>query len=580
MVGASEQIEEEEEDNLIDLPEFEAEEEPEEFFKRSVDKAASGKFIALVKPSPKFSIDKDADWKIDPSPAWITGDGINSEMVTPSDQGNEYDFLKVSRRGPKSRKRAVMRSGTKLSIDSKICKIWATHFLEKGWFNQSEIETLINLCEGNGDMEELRMNLQRTLEAAGLELVDEVIEENFPLWDARTDVLLDDLVEAIEATFTRAIQLPGTQSFNMSKSNEVRLFEPMVQAKQELQLSILTCKPAVEIVLGVIELIRRNHVASKSNETTSYCRANNEETANFFKAADTLKFWQINGRIMDGKRRRKAFKALETLDLSIAFFREVAKTLRENEINREDAGRLDEMISLLEVATERIILEHLPYVRRFASRNVEPGEDPEDVFQVAFMGLQRSIRLFNPDFGNRFVVYCAQWMNASLMQWRASEGEIIHIPAYLHKTLDKLDRAMEGLEPGFDRIVSNDELADELEWKSEDVKWLRRIPRQSEHPGSIEEWEKVFLEPEFVDTFDQAEKKRVIDNILGELPKRQADVIRMRFGIGYDNEMTLQEIGEIYEVTRERIRQIEARGLAQLLRHPRRKRHLQTLLGI
>lgn len=579
VVVASEQIEEE--DNLVDLLDFEAEEEPEEFSNKSTGKAVSDNFVAPVRTTPISSINKDADWEIDPSPVWITGDGINSEMTVSSDQDSEYNFLKIRGYGARSRKRAVMRSGTKISIDPEICQTWAIHFCKKGKFNQREIETLINLCDGNSDMEELRINLQQTLEAAGLELIDENIEENFPLWDTRSDILLDDLAEAIEATFTRATRLPGTQSFDMDKSREMQLFEPIVRAKRELQMNILACKPAVETILGVIdiiELIHHNSVASKSIGTMPCDRTNNEENENFFKVADTLKFWQTNGRTMDGKRRREAFEALETLNLSLTFFKEIVKTLREDATNLDDATRMDKIISTLETATERIILEHLPHVRRFASRNVEDGEDPEDVFQVAFMGLQRSIRSFDPNLERRFSMYCTYWMSAFLKRWRANENATIRIPVHLHESVAELDRAMEDLDLGFDRVISNKELADKLEWKSEKVKLLRRIPRQSRHPDSMEEWEEVFPESEIDNSFDLAETKWIVANILEELPEREADIIRKRFGIGHDDEMSLREIGQRCGVTRERIRQIEARGFARL-RNPRRKRYLQTLLG-
>ena len=81
-----------------------------------------------------------------------------------------------------------------------------------------------------------------------------------------------------------------------------------------------------------------------------------------------------------------------------------------------------------------------------------------------------------------------------------------------------------------------------------------------------------------MDVFDQAETERIVTDALADLPERQADVIRMRFGIGRDSDMTLEEIGQIYGVTRERIRQIEAKGLDRLS-HPGRKRRLQELLG-
>ena len=108
---------------------------------------------------------------------------------------------------------------------------------------------------------------------------------------------------------------------------------------------------------------------------------------------------------MDGRRRREALEALEALDLSLMFHKALVESLAEHELYLDASLRLDGLISVFEIAVDRLILEHLPYARRFAARNVEDGEDLEDVFQVAFTGLQRSSRRFNPERGHRFVVY-------------------------------------------------------------------------------------------------------------------------------------------------------------------------------
>ncbi len=127
--------------------------------------------------------------------------------------------------------------------------------------------------------------------------------------------------------------------------------------------------------------------------------------------------------------------------------------------------------------------------------------------------------------------------------------------------------------------VSDLELAEELEWTIDEVRQFRSIPREAEYPESLDDWDDLLPEPSAVDVFDQAENEKIVTDALADLPERQADVIRMRFGIGRDSDMTLEEVGQIYGVTRERIRQIEAKGLDRLS-HPGRKRRLQELLGM
>ncbi len=568
-------------DKLDDLLSFEAEEDPVDFFDRSAIETASGTFVPLVKPSLTLSTDSDADWEFDFLPAQIAGEGLSSEAMVVPDRAGEHDYLKVQNRGPRSVRRTVVQSGTRLSIDPEICEAWAADIIEKGWFGRDDMETLIVLCEGNGDPGELAFNLQRTVEAAGLEFVEQSIEDGVVLWDARSDVSPNELAEAIAATFTRATRLPGTRRFNMDKSLEAQLLEPMLRAKTEIQLIILACEPAVEVILDTIDQLRHGFLSPGSFTLASIVpgRPDHADTVAFFDAADALKLWHAEGRIMDGKRRREALEALEALDLSLTFHRDIVKTLKQFESSLEDATKLDGMISIFEAATERLILEHLPYARRFAARNVEDGEDPEDVFQVAFTGLQRSTRRFDPERRIRLVVYCTLWMKQALTQWRADEGAAIRVPVHRQEQLTKLERAIEILDVRTDHIVTDDELAVELNWTSEEVRQFRRIPRQEVYPESADGWDELLFEPESKSSFDQAETEQIVADALAELPERQADVIRMRFGIGRDDEMTLEEIGQRFGVTRERIRQIEAKALDHLS-HPGRKRRLQALLGM
>ena len=568
-------------DDLDDLLIFEAEEEPKDFFGQSAGETASGTFVALVRPTPLVSDDEDGDWQLNLSMAQIAGEGFCTGTTITSDQGAEHDFLKVRNRGRQSAKRAVVQTGTRLSIDPEICMTWAEETLAKGWFSVDDIETLVALCEGNGDAEELRTNLQRNLEAAGLDLVDQAFEHDVGLWEARSDISPDELAEAIVATFTRSTRLPGTQRFVMDKSNELRLLEPMVRAKKELQLSILACEAAVETILDVLDRTRdgSRDPGSVSLRSIIPSRPGHAETAEFFAAADALKFWHANGRVMDGKQRREALAALEALDLSLAFQKEIVSSLERLQANHQEATRLDALISIFEAATEHLIREHLSYARRFAARNVEEGEDPEDVFQMAFMGMQRSTRRFDPDRGIRFVVYCTFWMKQTLTRWRADEGAAIRVPVHRNENLAKLDRAIDRLDVRTDGGVSDNDLAVELGWSIEEVRQYRMIPREAEYPESTEAWDALLPEPEDKNVLEQAEAERIVADVLSELQERQADVIRMRFGIGREAEMTLEEIGQLYGVTRERIRQIEAKGLNHLS-HPGRKRRLQALLGM
>lgn len=567
-------------DDLDELLSFEAEEGAEEFFDQSGNDIASGVFVPLVSSSPVVSDDEDGDWELDLSAAPIAGEGIGSSAVVTADHGAEDDFLKVRNRGRQSVKRAVVQTGTRMSIDPELCISWAEEILTKGQCSLDDIDRLVAHCEGNGDLEELRINLRRNLEAAGFD-VTQATGHYADLWDAISDTSADDLADAIEAALSRRTRLPGTQRFVMDKSDELQLLEPMMRAKQELQLGILASETAVETILDVMDHIRdgSRDPGSVSLRTIIPSRPGHAETSEVMAAVDALRSWHTTGRVMDGKRRREALAALEALELSLSFHKELVRRLEQFPACQAEASQLEAEILISETATEHLIREHLPYVRRFASRNVEEGEDPEDVFQVAFMGLQRSTRRFDPERGYRFLIYATYWMRQAIMRWRSDEGATIRIPVHRNEKITKLDRALDRLDVRIGGAVSDLELAEELEWTIDEVRQFRDIPREAEYPESLDDWDDLLPEPSEVDVFDQAETERIVTEALADLPERQADVIRMRFGIGRETDMTLEEIGQIYGVTRERIRQIEAKGLDRLS-HPGRKRRLQELLGM
>jgi RNA polymerase primary sigma factor len=427
----------------------------------------------------------------------------------------------------------------------------------------------------------MRINLIRILETAGLDFADRGAAEDVGLWDVTSEVPSEELAEAIEAALTRATPLPGTQRFTMDKSDERQLLDPMVRARQELQLGILACEAAVGTILYVMDRIRDGvrDAGSVSLRSVIPSRLDHAETAAVFSAAEDLKSWQANGRVLDGKQRRGALAALEALDLSLAFHKELVRSLEQDPASVEHARRLSSQISRFEAATERLVREHLPFVRRFASRNVEDGEDPEDVFQVAFMGTQNATRRFDPALGYRFRIYATYWMRQAVTRWRADEGSAVRIPVHRHETLAKLAKSMDRLDVRADGIIPERMLAKELDWSIDEVRQLRRIPRHAEYREYLDEWDDLGVETNAEDEFDRKQANTVLAAALAELPDREARVIRMRFGIGRDDAMTLEEIGQLDGVTRERIRQIEAKGLKRL-QHPARLSRLRVLLGM
>lgn len=566
--------------DLDEMLEFHPEVDPEEFFDNSSGEAVSGTFVALVKVPWAEPNDANADWEFDLSPGQVVGEGIDPQTSLEPTKDGENDFLKMRKRGRRSNKRATLQAGTRISVETDACVAWASAVVERGSYNSEDIFNLVSLAEGNGDFNDMCSNLQRTLEAAGLDVVDDIHSQFGSVWDTKSSVSVDELAEAVSAALTRSTRLPGTQRFKIDKALEMRLLEPMVRAKQEMQLAILACEPATEIIISRIDdvLLGDTDPSSITMRSVVPTRLEHQETKEFFEAAETLKAWRTNERVMDGKRRRKALEALEALDLKLSFHKHLLESLAELPATSSASFHLDTLISTFETAVERLILEHLPHARRFAARNVDEGEDPEEVFQVAFIGLQRSTRRFDPELGHRFVIYSTFWMKQALARWRADEGSLIRIPVHRYQRLTELDNACETLNSKLRRDPTEVEMAEALGWKAQHVNAFLQIPRQSNDMSSFDEWPGAILEPAQEKLVDQAATLKLASEALAQIEERQAEIIRMRFGIGGDEEMTLEEIGQIYGVTRERIRQIEGKGLRKLSR-PDSKRRTQKQVG-
>ncbi|MDM7979037.1 MAG: sigma-70 family RNA polymerase sigma factor [Rhizobium sp.] len=564
-------------EELDDLIVFEADQEPEDFFVQNMPETVSGAFAPYA-TSVVLMEDQEGKWDLDLSPASIAGEGIilGSNGRKKDGIGTEQAFLNVESRGRRSAKRAVVQTGTNVSIDRDTCHGWIEDVLEKGRCSSVDIDHLAASCGGNAELDDLRNSLQRTLEAHGFDLADQAYDDDVGLWDIKTDIRLDDMIEALEANLARSTQLPGNQRFQMDKCRELQLVEPIIRAKSEVHLQLLESERAVSAILDAIDSISdgSRHFGTVSLKTIVLSHLDHAETTEFLSAANTLRLWQADGLLMEGKRRRQALAALETLDLTSSFFRELACSATDGEF----AVSLLAEILVFEGALEKLVCEHLPYVRRFAVRYAEDDDDPEDVFQVACIGLQRAAQRFDPDLGHRFLVYATYWMRQAVTRWRSDEGRLVRIPVHRTEKIAQLDRALNHLDLRGDGQVSDENVAAELMWTNTEVRQFRDFPRDAKYCNSSSEWEEVLRPEQQPAPLEQEAMAIAVVEALAALQDRQATVIRMRFGIGRDSEMTLDEIGKVFGVTRERIRQIESKGLKHLA-HPVLKRRLQDLLG-
>ncbi len=271
--------------------------------------------------------------------------------------------------------------------------------------------------------------------------------------------------------------------------------------------------------------------------------------------------------------RRSITEVCRAAGLPLPEFRRVVATVQKGE---REAGR----------AKKEMIEANLRLVISIAKKYTNRGLQFLDLIQEGNIGLMKAVDKFEYRRGYKFSTYATWWIRQAITRSIADQARTIRIPVHMIETINKLVRTSRQMLHEIGREPTPEELAEKLSMPLEKVRKVLKIAKEPislETPIGDEEDSQLgdFIEDKNavlpLDSAIQENLKETTTRVLASLTPREERVLRMRFGIGMNTDHTLEEVGQQFSVTRERIRQIEAKALRKL-KHPSRSRKLRSFL--
>lgn len=264
------------------------------------------------------------------------------------------------------------------------------------------------------------------------------------------------------------------------------------------------------------------------------------------------------------------------------------------EIGKVDLISADEEVELAQrikagdkIALERLTKANLRFVVSVAKQYQNQGLTLPDLINEGNLGLIKAAQRFDETRGFKFISYAVWWIRQSILQALAEQSRIVRLPLNKIGSINKINKMYAYLEQAHERVPSAEEIAKELDMSVNDVKEsMKNSGRHISMDAPLVEGEDSNL----YDVLRSGESpnpdrelmheslKTEIERALETLTPREADVIRLYFGLGNQHPMTLEEIGETFELTRERVRQIKEKAIRRL-KHTSRSKILKTYLG-